>query len=162
VQKILDIEQDLVDTAKRMVKTASDPLSAVIRFLHERPENSSLPSTVIHRVLVRTFGDMENVPGLVRILAAHVREIGRHANVIDIINEHPATERWGNFIIKKKERVKFEVVFDKGRLMLNNINGLIGVEHGVDFPLERILVIPPKLIITVKLGVLHPQKEVDL
>ncbi len=33
---------EMADTARRLVKSASDPLSGVIHFLHERPENVSL------------------------------------------------------------------------------------------------------------------------
>jgi hypothetical protein len=162
VQKLRDFEAELIETARRILNTSRDPFSAVIRFLHERPENSSLPGYLVHKVLLETFGDMESVPSLVRVLAAHVRSIVRNANVIELILEHPATERWGNFMIKQKERVKFEVAFDKGRLVLNNISGLIGIENGLECPLERIQVMPPKLIVTVKLGLLHPQKEVDI
>lgn len=162
VQKLMDMEQELIDTAKRMVKTASDPLTAIIKFLHERPENQGLPGNLVNKILLATFESPENIPGLVRILASHMREVCRHKNVIELVNEHPAAEKWGSFIIKQKERIKFEVAFERGRLVLNNIHGLIGVEHGVECPLEKILVVPPKLIVTVRLGLLHPQKEVDL
>jgi hypothetical protein len=158
----MDMEQELIDTAKRMVKTASDPLTAIIKFLHERPENQGLPGNLVNKILLATFESPENIPGLVRILASHMREVCRHKNVIELVNEHPAAEKWGSFIIKQKERIKFEVAFERGRLVLNNIHGLIGVEHGVECPLEKILVVPPKLIVTVRLGLLHPQKEVDL
>jgi hypothetical protein len=47
-------------------------------------------------------------------------------------------------------------------MVLKNIQGLIGVEHGVEVPLEKILVQPPKLIVTVRLGILHPQRVVDI
>lgn len=162
IQKLASIESEMIDSAKKILRTASDPFSAVIKFLHERPENQSLPGYVLNKVMLETFGDIENVPSLVRVLAAHMREISRHRNVIELINEHPATEKWGSFIIKQKERMKFEVAFVRGCLVLENIQGLIGVEHGVEAPLEKILVNPPKLIVTARLGLLRPQKEVDI
>lgn len=162
VQKLISIEHDLVDTARRVLNRAQDPFSGVIGFLEERPENVSLPGYVVNKVLVETFGDMEKVPALIRVLAGHVREIIRQSNVINIVNEHPNAERWGNFIIKQKEKINFEVCWDKGKLMLNNIQGLVGVEHGIELPLEKIQVSPPKLIVTVKLGLLRPQRVVDI
>jgi hypothetical protein len=162
VQKFRHAEHELVATAQRLLRTAGDPLSAVIRFLHERPENQSLPGYVVNKVLLEAFEDQEKIPALVRILAAHVSEIGRHNNVIDIVNGHPATERWGHLLIKQTGRIKFEVAFERGKLVLNNISGLIGVEHGVELPLERIMVQPPKLIVTAKLGLLRPQRILDI
>jgi hypothetical protein len=159
--KPASMEQDLVEVARRMLKTASDPFSGVIKFLAERPEDNSLPGTLITGVLENTFGN-EEIPGLIKIMSGHVREIYRHANVIDIIKEHPTAEKWGNFIIKQKDRIKFEVGLEKGRLVLNNIQGLIGVEHGVELPLEKITVQPPNLIVTVKMGILHPQRTVSI
>src|SRR5262249_50281134 len=102
------------------------------------------------------------IPSLIRILASHVKDVMRKSNVINIINEHPNAERWGNYIIKQKERINFEVGFEKGKLLLHNISGLIGVEHGIELPLEKILVQPPKLIVTVKLGLMHPQRVLDI
>jgi hypothetical protein len=161
MQKLVSMEQELVDVARRVLKTASDPFTGVIKFLHERPENNSLPGRLVNSVLQQTFCN-EEIPDLIKILAGHVREIYRHSNVIDIIKEHPTTEKWGNFMIKQKERIKFEVGLEKGRLVLNNIQGLIGVEHGVELPLEKITVSPPNLIVTVKLGMLHPQRTVSI
>jgi hypothetical protein len=155
------IEQELVDIARRVLKSASDPFSGVIKFLHERPENNSMPGRLVSSVLDKTFGSDE-IPGLIKIMAGHVREIYRQANVIDIIKEHPTAEKWGNFVVKQKERIKFEVGLEKGRLVLSNIQGLIGVEHGVELPLEKITVVPPNLVVTVKLGMLHPQRTVAI
>jgi hypothetical protein len=161
VQKPVSMEQDLVEVARRMLKTASDPFSGVIKFLAERPEDNSLPGSLVMSVLEKTFGT-EEIPGLIKIMSGHVREIYRHSNVIDIIKEHPTAEKWGNFVIKQKDRIKFEVGLEKGRLVLNNIQGLIGVEHGVELPLEKITVNPPNLIVTVKMGILHPQRTVSI
>ena len=161
MQKLVTMEQELVEVARRILKTASDPFSGVIKFLHERPENNSLPGKLVNNVLQQTFCN-EEIPGLIKIMAGHVREIYRHSNVIDIIKEHPTTEKWGNFMIKQKERIKFEVGLEKGRLVLNNIQGLIGVEHGIELPLEKITVSPPNLIVTVKMGMLHPQRTVSI
>jgi len=162
LEKIANIEQELVTTAKRLVKSAGDPFSGVINFLAERPEGTSMPGFLVNRVLLETFGEIEQIPGLIRILSGHVKEIVRQSNAINIINEHPNSERWGNFIIKQKEKIKFEVGLEKGKLLLHKIEGLIGVEQGIELPLEKILVQPPKLIVTVKLGLLHPQKVVDI
>ncbi len=161
LQKLVNMEQELVDVARRVLKSASDPFTGVIKFLHERPENNSLPGKLVNSVLQQTFSN-EEIPGLIKIMAGHVREIYRHANVIDIVKEHPTTEKWGAFMIKQKERIKFEVGLEKGRLVLSNIQGLIGVEHGVELPLEKITVHPPNLIVTVKLGMLHPQRTVSI
>ncbi len=162
MQKLKSVESELVDVAKRFLKTASDPFSGVIIYLHERPEKTSMPGYLINSILLDSFGSPENIPGLIRILSGHVREIIRDANVIDIINEHPSAEKWGNFVIKQKERIKFEVGRERGLMVLKNIQGLIGVEHGIELPLEKILVEPPKLIVTVKMGLLRPQKVVDI
>jgi len=161
VQKLVHMEQELVEVARRILKTASDPFTGVIKFLHERPEDNSLPGKLVTTVLEQTFGN-EEIPGLIKIMSGHVREIYRTSNVIDIIKEHPTAEKWGNFIIKQKDRIKFEVGLEKGRLVLNNIQGLIGVEHGVELPLEKITVSPPNLIVTVRLGMLHPQRIVSI
>jgi hypothetical protein len=161
VQKLKTLEQELVEVARKVLKSASDPMTGVIRFLHERPENSSLPGHLINGVLEQTFGN-EEIPGLIRILAGHAREVVRHANVIELIKEHPTTEKWQDFIIKQTDRVRFEVGFDQGRLVLKNINGLIGIEHGIELPLEKILINPPNLIVTVKMGMLRPQRVVSM
>jgi len=158
----LGAEHELVAAARRLIKTASDPFTACINFLHDRPDNAPLTGHLVNNVLLEAFGDKEKIPALVRILSAHVRQIARRKNVIELVNEHPAAENWGNFIIKAKERINFEVAFEKGMLVMNNISGLIGVEHGVELPLEKIKVQPPKLIVTVRLGLLRPQKEVDM
>jgi len=162
ISRIHNIEQELAEAAKRVLRNASDPFSAVIKFLHERPEDASLTGYVMDYVLKETFGEEEKIPGLIRILASHVHEIIRHANAIDIINEHPAIERWGKYIIKQKERIKFEISRERERLVLHNIVGLFAVEHGVDVPVEKISVQPPKLVVTMKLGLLRPQRVVDI
>lgn len=161
MQKLLDGEQ-LVEVARRMLKLAGDPFSGVIRFLHERPENSSMTGHVINSVLLETFGDREQIPGLIRLLATHVREIARQSNVINIVNEHVAVERWGNYLIKQKERIAFEVGKEKDKLLLKNIVGLIAIEHGIELPLEKILVHPPNLIVTVKLGLFPAQRVLEI
>ncbi len=161
LQKLASMEQELIEVANRVVKGASDPFSGVIKFLHDRPEGS-LHGYLVERVLVETFGGSENVPGLIKALASHVKEVIRQANVINIVNQHPTAERWGTYIIKQKERMKFEIGTEKGNLVLKNIVGLFGMEHGVELPLEKILVQPPKLIVTVNMGLLHPQRVLDI
>jgi hypothetical protein len=162
VQRLVSVEQDLVDVAKRLLRTAGDPVSAVVRFLHERPENSSLPGYVVDRLLVEAFGDKEHIPGLISVLAGHMKETIRQSNVINIINEHAAVERWGNYIIKAKELIKFEISREKGKLVLKDIVGLKAVENGIELGLERILIDPPKLQVTVRLGVFPVQRTVDI
>jgi hypothetical protein len=156
-------EAELVDVAKRFVRNAGDPVTAVVRFLQERPENTSLPGYLVATILSESFEGMENVPGIIKVLTAHVREIIRHpANVIDIINEHPAMERWGTYLIKQKDRIKFEVGLEKGKLALKNMSGLVAIEHGIELPLEKILIMPPKLEVTLRLGLLSPKRVVDI
>lgn len=162
LQKLVNVEQELVDVARKMLKTASDPFSAVVRFLHERPENASLPGYLVNKVLLETFGAKEQIPGLINVLAGHVKEVIRHSNVISIVNEHPAIERWGSYLIKQAGNIKFEVSREKGKLVLKNIHGLICVEHGIEAALDKILVNPPKLEVTLRLGILRPQKTVDI
>lgn len=162
VQKIVSVEQELIDVARRILKTASDPVSAVVRFLHERPENTSLPGYVVDRLLVESFGDKEQIPGLISVLAGHMKETIRQSNVISIINEHPAVERWGNYVIKAKERIKFEITRERGKLVLKDIVGLKAVENGIEAGLERIIIDPPKLEVTVRLGMFPVQRVVDI
>ncbi len=160
MQKVATVEQELLDVARRILRSASDPLSAVIRFLHERPENSSLPGYVVDRLLTETFGDQ--IPGLVAVLAGHMKETIRQSNVIKIVNEHATSERWGNYIIKAKELIKFEIAREKGKLVLKDIVGLRAVEGGIEGALERILVDPPKLLVTVRLGLFPIERTVDI
>jgi len=162
IAKLHNLEQELVDAAKKMLRTASDPISAVVRFLHERPEGSSLKGLVMYYVLHETFEEEEKIPSLLRILAGHVREVIRHANVIDIINEHPAVERWGKYLIKQKERIKFEIARERELLVLRDVVGLFAVEHGLELPLEKISIQPPKLVVTARLGLLRPQLVLDI
>ena len=156
------VEHELVEVAKRMLRTATDPFSAVMHFLHERPENTTLPGYLMKKVLLESFGSAERIPSLIAILAGHVKEVARQSNVINIVNEHPAVERWGSYIIKQKERIKFELGAERGKMVLKNIVGLVAVDCGIEAPLERILVDPPKLEITLRLGVLRPQRVVDI
>jgi hypothetical protein len=162
VQRIVSVEQDLVDVAKRILRSASDPVSAVVRFLHERPENVSLPGYVVDRLLLEAFGDKENIPGLVAVLAGHMKETIRQSDVISIINEHPAVERWGKYIIKAKERIKFQIAKERGKLVLKEIVGLKAVENGIEVALERILIDPPKLQVTVRMGLFPVERTVDI
>ncbi|MBX9939052.1 MAG: hypothetical protein K2Y32_07340 [Candidatus Obscuribacterales bacterium] len=156
-------EKDLIEVARRIVKGASDPFSGVIKFLQDRPEGVSLHGYLVNRVLMETFGSSDQIPGLIRAIALHVHEIIRQSNVISIVNEHPTAERWGSYIIKQKERMRFEVGVEKDCLVLKNIAGLVGIEHGIEAPLEKIMVKPPnKLIVTLNMGLLHPQKVLDL
>lgn len=152
----------MADSAKRLLKSASDPFSAVIKFLHERPENVSTNGLSIRGVLLDAFGSPEQIPGLVRVLSGHLKAVVRQSNVIAVYNEHFSQADWGGYLIKLKEQVKFEVALEKDKLVLKNINGLICVEHGMELPLERILVNPPNLEITVKLGLLRPVKAVSI
>lgn len=160
--KFNELEDELVAKARRIVKTASDPFSGMIKFLHERPEDSSLHGYLVDKVMLETFGSKEEIPGLLRAISSHVREVIRTSNVIKVINEHPTAERWGNYIIKQKENMRFEIGFEKGNMVLRNISGLVGIEHGVELPLEKIEVKPPKLIVTLNMGLLRPQRVLDI
>jgi hypothetical protein len=160
--KLQEVELELFETAKRMVKTASDPFSGVIRFLEARPENTSLHGYFVDRALLETFGSRDEIPGLIKALASHIREVVRQSNEINIINEHPTSESWGNFVIKQTVSMRFEIGVDKGFLVLKNIKGLFGIEHGVELPLETITVKPPKLVVTANMGLLRPQKVLDI
>ena len=145
-ETLIACENEVIDGARKVVKGAADPFSGVIKFLEGRPEGASLHGYLVNRVLMETFGSKDEIPGLIRAIASHVREVIRQSNVISIINEHPTAERWGSFIIKQKEKIRFEV----------------GSEHGVECPLEKILVQNGKLVVTLNMGFLHPQKVLDL
>ncbi len=162
IQKLQEMEQELFAVAQKIIKGASDPFSGVIKFLYERPDNSPLHGYLVDKALLETFGSRDRIPGLIRAIASHVKEVIRQSNVIRIINEHPTSERWGNFIIKQTENMKFEVTNENGYLVLKNIKGLIGIEHGVELPLEKIVVKPPKIVVTANMGLLHPQKVLDI
>jgi hypothetical protein len=161
-EAIRKLESELIDVAKKILQHASDPISAVIRFLHERPENQSLPGFVIDRVLLATFEEDARIPGLVRILAGQVREISRRSNVIDILKDKPANERWGSYLIKQSKNIKFEVAKERDKLVLKNLVGLSAIEHGIEVPIDKIVVNPPKLEVTLRLGLLRPQRIVDI
>jgi hypothetical protein len=156
------LESELIDVAKKILRQASDPITAVIRFLHERPEDQSLPGFVIDRVLLATFEEDARIPGLVRILAGQVRHISRRSNVIDILKDKPANERWGSYLIKQHKNVKFEVAKERDKLVLKNLVGLSAIEHGIEVPIEKIVVNPPKLEVTLRLGLLRPQRIIDI
>ncbi len=162
LSKIQDVEDELVAMARNILRGASDPISAVIKFLQERPEDVSLTGYVMDRVLTETFGGREKIPSLVKLLAGHVREIIRQSNVINIINEHPAVETWGDYIIKQTERIKFEIGKERDLLVLKNVAGLFAIEHGIAFPVEAITIKPPKLVVTINLGIIRPNRIVDI
>lgn len=156
------LESELIDVAKKILRISSDPISAVVRFLHERPENQSLPGYVIEKVLVETFESYDHIPGLVKILAGQVREVVRHRNVIELLKDHPAAEKWGNYLIKQADQIKFEVAKERDKVVLKNIGGLVAVEHGIEIPLDKIIVNPPKLEVTLRFGLLRPQRIIDI
>jgi hypothetical protein len=159
------LEAELIEmgsSARRLLRNASDPVSAVIRFLHERPENVSLNGLSVKTLLADVFGGSEQIPGLLQVLSAHLHDVVRQSNVIAIYNEHLSQASWAGYLIKVKEQIKFEVAREKDKLVLKNIAGLVAVEHGMELPLERILINPPKLEVTVKLGMLHPVRAVDI
>jgi hypothetical protein len=160
--KLLAMHQDLVDAAKRILRSAADPVSAVLRFLQERPEGTSMAGYTMNYVLLEAFEDESKIPGLVKILAGHVLEISRHANVIEMVNSHPAAEKWDQYLIKLKEKVKFEIRRERDLFIMDRIVGLTAVEHGIELPVELIKVEPPDLIVTVKLGPLHPKRILSI
>ncbi len=156
------LESELVNVAHNILSNTADPFSAVIKFLYERPEGLSLRGYVMDYVLAEAFGEQDKIPGLIKILAGHVREIIRQSNVINIVNEHTAIEKWGNYLIKQTERIKFEVGKERDLLVLKNIAGLFAIEHGIAVPLEKITVQPPKLVVTLNLGLIRPSRVVDI
>ena len=160
--RLAEVEREVVEKAKNVVKGASDPFSGLIKFLHQRPENEGLDGQVVEAVLIESFGSVEEVPDLIRAIAARVRTVIRESNVINITNDGITLQEWGKFVIKKTEVMKFEVTYEKGELVLKNIKGLFGIEHGVELPLEKIQVRPPKLIVTAKLGLVKPQRVLDM
>jgi len=162
LDRLAEVEKELVEAAKKMVKSASDPFSGVITFLHQRPENVSLKGSLIDVMLLETFGSRDEIPGLLKAISSQVNEIIRQANVIQINNHQPTAEKWGAYIIKKKESMKFEIGNEKGFLVLKNIKGLFGTEHGVELPLEKITVMPPKIVVTLNMGLVRPQRVLDL
>lgn len=162
LNKIQDVEDELISRARQILRGASDPVSAVIKFLQERPEGSSLTGYVMDHILAEAFGEYENIPALVKILAGHVREVIRQSNVINVINEHPTVEKWGNYIIKQTDRIKFEINKERDFLVLENIAGIFAVEHGIPIPIEKITIKPPKLIVKLNLGIFRPSRVVDI
>jgi hypothetical protein len=162
INKAQDAEEELVRIARSILGGASDPISAVIKFLQQRPEGASLTGYVMDRVLTETFGDYENIPALIKILAGHVHEIIRQSNVISVINEHATVEKWGDYIIKQTCRIKFEVTKEREFIVLDNIVGLFAIEHGITVPIEKITIKPPKLIVTLNLGIIRPHRIVDI
>lgn len=161
-EKIVHIEHELVDGAKRLLKTASDPFSAVMHFLHERPEGTSLSGYVVNKVLEESFEHSDKIPGLIKVLSGHVAEVIRHSNIIHILNEHPIDEKWDKWVIRKKDRVKFEIAREKGKLVIKNIVGLYAIENGMEAQLEKVVVNPPKLEVQLRFGIFSPQRVVDI
>lgn len=162
LSKLAEVEREIVECAREVVESASDPLSGVINFLHQRPENEKLEGSLVELALLETFGSEEKVPGLIQAIAKRVSNIIRQSNVIKITNEETILHEWGKFIIKKTENMKFEVTHEKGELVLKNISGLFGIEHGIELPLEKIQVKPPKIIVTAKMGLMRPQRVLDI
>ena len=159
--KLQSLATELAGVAGSTVKSASDPFSGVIRFLVEHPENSSMPGPVLNQVLDQIFSNSK-CPGLLRLMAGHVKEVHRRGKTIELVKEHATSEPFSDFVVKQADKVKFEVGEDKGKMVLNNVQGITGVEHGMDLPIEKILVSPPNLVVTVKLGLMRPQKTVAI
>ena len=105
--RLAEVEREVVEKAKNVVKGASDPFSGLIKFLHQRPENEGLDGQVVEAVLIESFGSVEEVPDLIRAIAARVRTVIRESNVINITNDGITLQEWGKFVIKKTEVMKF-------------------------------------------------------
>lgn len=161
VEKLQALEAELAELAGKTVKAASDPFSGVIRFLADRPENAPLPGNVLNGVLDRVFAESK-CPGLLRLMSGHVKEVVRRGKSVEMVKEHATSEPFSDFVVKQAQKVKFDVADEKGKMVLNNVQGITGVEHGIDLPLEKILVSPPNLVVTVKLGLMRPQKTVEI
>ncbi len=164
IDKIASIDEvkDLINKAQKILKHASDPISGVIKFLHDRPDGVSMSGHIANHVLEESFGGSHKIPQLVKLLSSHMVEIIRNANSIIITKECMSTQKLGHFLVKQKDRVKFDIKQEKESITLSNISGLTGLEHGVELPIEKIQIQPPKLIVTAKLGLLRPQKILDI
>lgn len=162
VKKLTEVEHELIEAAKRLLKQASDPVTAVIKFLHDRPENKVMNGLEVQQILIESFEEGDRIPQLVSLLSGHVKQIIRHANVIDIVNEHAVQDKIGGYIVNLKEHLKFEIGNEKGKTVLKNIHGMLVVEHGIELPIEKIVINPPKLEVTVKIGLLRPQRILDI
>lgn len=162
LSKLADVEREIVKKAKDVVVGASDPFSGMIKFLHEHPENEKLEGPVVEAVLLESFGSFEKVPEIIQAIAFKVRTVIRESDVIKVTNEETIFRSLGKYKIRKTENMVFEVCYEKGELVLKNIKGLFGTDCGIELPLEKIQVKPPKLIATFKMGFTRPQKVLDL
>ena len=153
---------EMIEKARRLLKTASDPVTAVVKFLHEQPEHVLLEGQFVKDILLHAFDSPEQIPGLVKLLSSHIKHVVRSSDVIAVYNEHLSQSDWGGYLVRLKEQVNFEVAREKGKFVLKNIAGLTAIEHGIELPLEKILINPPKLEVTVKLGLLRPVRAVDI
>lgn len=156
------LEGEIIDIAHKLMRSATDPFTGVIRFLHQQPENQALSGTIVKSILLDVFEKPEQIPAIVKLFSGQVRHIVRRANVIDIINEQASQQAFSGHLLKLKDRIKFEVGVEKGCTVLKNIAGLIAVEHGLEVPLDKIIINPPKLEITLRLGLLRPHRTVDM
>ena len=65
-----------------------------------------LNGLLVKTVLIDVFGGHEQIPGLLQVLSAHLRDVVRQANVIAIYNEHFSQVTWAGYLIKVKEQIK--------------------------------------------------------
>lgn len=155
-------EEELIKVGKDLLETSDDEFSAVVRFMHQLPEQPPLPGELANTVLSAVFGDVEKMPGLVRILADGLKEVVRKGDVVKLVNEEAESDPWQGYTVKKKQMVQFEVENKNGKISLKNVSGLSFVENGLEASLQKAIVKAPKIECTLKLGLIPVQRVVDI
>lgn len=155
-------EEELIKTGKELLVSSPDEFSAVANFLHQLPENEPLPGPLANKVLSEVFGNVESMPGLVRILSEGLEKIVRKGNVVQLFNLAADSDPWQGYVVKKKQLVQFEIENKDGKVSMINVSGLNFVEHGLEAALQKVIVKAPKLECTLKLGLIPVQRTVDI
>jgi hypothetical protein len=156
------ISEDELIKIGRDLLASSDEFSSVVNFMHQLPEQPPLPGDLANTVLTAVFGDVEKMPGLVRILADGLEKVVRKGNVVQLVNEEAESDPWQGYIVKKKHVVQFEIENIGGSVALKNVSGLSFVENGLEAALQKAVVKAPKLECTLKLGPIPVQRTVDI
>jgi len=155
-------EEELIKIGKDLLDSSDDEFSSVVRFMHQLPETPPLPGDMANKVLTAVFGDVEKMPGLVRILADGLKEVVRKGDVIQLVNEEAESDPWQGYTVKKKQLVQFEIENKDGQVALKNVSGLSFVENGLEASLQKAIVKAPKIECTLKLGPISVQRVVDI
>ncbi len=155
-------EEELIKTGKELLASSGDEFSSVVNFLHQIPEEPPLPGDIANKVLAEVFGDVDHMPGLVKILSDGLEKVVRKGNVVQLINEEAESDPWQGYVVKKKPVVQFEIENNDGKVSLKNVSGLSFVENGLEAALQKATVKAPKLECTLKLGLIPVQRTVDI